>query len=125
LYVGSSGSVGVGTTTPARKLEVLDISSSAQIRLSQSSSVYSEIYLDSVGDLRLSATGGNIRALNENLWVCENGSCALSDPSTKGNLIVENSVIFDNGFKIKKTAEGLTVYSSTTEAAILIFDDVN
>jgi len=121
---GATSYVGIGTTEPQKKLDVSYADSSAQLRLSQTGSVYGELYINSVGDLRISATGGDIRMLDENLWVCTGGACDnATAPATKGNLILETALIFDNDFSIEKTADGITVYASPSDAAILIFDD--
>jgi hypothetical protein len=87
-----TGNVCIGTAAPGRRLDVLEAASNSQVRISQSSSVYSELYVDSSGDLRISATGGDIRALDENLWVCSGGACPSITPSGNGNLIVEGSI---------------------------------
>jgi hypothetical protein len=123
FVVDSGGSVGVGTTTATRKFNVLDANSVPQFRLSQASGVYSEFYVDSTGDLRLSATGGNIRQNDENLWVCSGGSCGATAPSSKGNLIVETAVIFDNNFKLKQIDASTTIMYDTTNTSVLEFDE--
>ncbi|MCU0652823.1 MAG: hypothetical protein MUD10_01015, partial [Candidatus Pacebacteria bacterium] len=87
-----AGNVGIGTTAPGKRLDVLEAASNSQVRISQSGSVYSELYLDSAGDLRISATGGDIRALDENLWVCAGGACPSITPSGNGNLVVEGGI---------------------------------
>jgi hypothetical protein len=88
-----SGNVGIGTAAPGKKLDVLQAASASQLRVSQTAAVYSEFYLDSTGDLRISATGGDIRALDENLWVCAGNGCRDGiTASGNGNLIVEGGV---------------------------------
>ena len=122
LIVNSSGNVGVGTGAPARKFNVFGANSVPQFRLSQGSSVYSEFYIDSAGDVQLSSTGGNIRLQNENLWVCSGGSCAVSTPADEGNIIIETSLIFDNSFKFKQDSASTTMYD-TLDNPILQFDE--
>lgn len=123
FIVNSSGDVGVGTTSPFRKFNVFDVNSVPQLRLSQASSLFGEFYVDSAGDLRLSSTGGNIRQNDENLWVCSGGGCNVDTPASKGNIVVENSVIFDNKFKLKQINASTTIMYDTTNAAILEFDE--
>ncbi len=127
LTFTADGNLGIGTTTPNRKLSIFDSNSVPQIRLSQSGSLFGEFYADSVGDVRLSSNsgnGGNFRMQNENLWVCSGGSC---DPSItvagEGNVVVETGVIFDNKFKLKQIDASTTLMYDTTDTAILQFDE--
>ena len=93
MRILSTGNIGIATTTPETKLEVTDIDPNPQIRISEASGGgYSELYLDATGDLRISATGGDIEILDENLWVCADGSCPAGNPNDTGNLMVENSI---------------------------------
>ena len=105
---------------------VLDITkaiSSAQLKVRQSSSVNAGLYVDSAGDLTLSATGGNIRQNNENLWICSAGGCGTSTPATAGNLIIERSFIFDsNSFKFKQDTAS-TSFQDSINTQVLIFDE--
>jgi len=120
---GATSYVGIGTTAPQKKLDVSYADSVAQLRLSQTDSVYGELYINSVGDLRISATGGDIKMLDENLWVCTGDACGATAPISKGNLVLENALIFDNDFKIEKSTDSITVYASPGDVPILIFDD--
>lgn len=116
--------VGVGTAVPNRKMDVFDVNTVPQLRLSSASTTYGELYADSVGDVRISSTGGNVRNQNENLWVCSGGSCDPTiAPVGQGNVVVENSVIFDNKFKMAKTGASTTVMYDSTDNPILEFDE--
>ncbi|MBT9171320.1 MAG: hypothetical protein DDT18_01694 [Actinobacteria bacterium] len=112
LALMPGGNVGIGTISPGRRLEVLNAESVPQLRLSQSATVFSELFIDSAGDLRVSATGQDIRALDENLWVCAAGACPAGAPSGTGNLIVEGSV----GIGTTSPAGNLHVASGTITA---------
>lgn len=123
FVVDNGGNVGVGTSTPGRKFNVLDVNSVPQLRLSQTGSVYGEFYADSAGDVRISSTGGNIRQNDENFWVCSGGSCGATTPVDKGNVIVETAVIFNNNFKLKQIDASTTIMYDTTNTEILQFDE--
>ncbi|MCX6702803.1 MAG: hypothetical protein NTW60_02970 [Candidatus Wolfebacteria bacterium] len=122
--VNNDGKVGVGTGAPSRKFDVLDANSDPQLRLSQTSSTYGEIYIDPGGDAWLSSTGGNIRQGDENLWVCEGDTCNEdAAPASKGNIILENALIFNNKSKLKQSGASTTIMYDTAGNAILEFDE--
>lgn len=128
FIVDNGGNVGVGTAAPSRKFNILNVTSVPQFRLSQSSSVYGELYVDSAGDVRISSTGGNIRHNDENLWVCSGGSCdSAVTPVGNGNIVVETAVIFNNKFKFKlKTNAGATTTTVMLDSLgneVLEFDE--
>jgi hypothetical protein len=92
LRITREGNLGIGTAAPGRRLDVLD-AANPQLRITQASAVFGEFLIDSLGDLRIAATGRDIRMLDENLWVCAVGACpAPAGVGTAGNLIVEGEV---------------------------------
>lgn len=121
FIVNHFGKVGVGTSNPTRKFNILEPVSTPQFRLGQDDSVYSEFYTDSSGDVRISTTGGNVRQNNENMWVCSGDGCNTSTPSTKGNIIMENTLIFDNSFQFRQSAASVSMYDSSGNQ-VLQFD---
>jgi len=127
LMVNSSGNVGVGTATPGSKFNVFGVDSVPQLRISQSNSIFGELYVDSAGDIRISSNsgnGGNVRMQNENLWICSGGSCDPSiAPVGEGNIIVETAVIFNNKFKLKQIDASTTVMYDSADNPILEFDE--
>ncbi len=123
LLVNGAGQVGIGTGSPGRRLDVQDANSVPQLRLSQSGAVYAEIYADSSGDVRISTTGGNIRANDENLWVCSGGSCGATAPVDKGNVIVETSIIFNNNHRFKQVDASTTIMYDSAGNETLWFDE--
>ncbi|MEA3279832.1 MAG: SUMF1/EgtB/PvdO family nonheme iron enzyme, partial [Thermodesulfobacteriota bacterium] len=98
---------GIGTIGPDRILDVLH-ASDPQMRLTQADGTeYSDFKVDSAGDLRLTASGGDLKMVNDNIWICSGGSMdtlncptisSLSDPNNVGNLVVEND-IFADGYR--------------------------
>jgi len=119
----SLGNVGVGTTTLPRKFNIFGADGVPQFRLGQSNSNYGEFQADSYGDILISSQGGNIRENDQNLWVCEDDACNANDPGTTGNIVVENSVIFNNNFKLKYYNATTTIMYDSTDTAILEFDE--
>jgi hypothetical protein len=121
----NAGNVGIGTTAPAKSLDVLT-SGAAQLRLTQTAgSVYSELQSDATGDLLVSTTGSDVRLQDGNLWVCSGGSCAPSDPAEHGNIIVETSIILDNNFRLKQTGSTTVDMLDSGANVILEFDQAS
>ena len=123
FVIDASGNVGVGTSTATRKMNVFKTDSSAQLRLSQTSALFGEFYVDSTGDLQVSSAGGNVRLQDENIWVCSGGSCGADDPVSNGNVIVETGVIFNNEFTLKQTDASTTIMYDSVGNSILEFDE--
>lgn len=123
FLIDSDGNVAIGSVTPNRKLEILESNSVPQLRLSKSSAVYADMMADSAGDLSFVTTGGDIRALDENLWVCAGAGCPAVTPTGQGNVVVENAQIFGNNFSTKQIDEtALGTYDSAGDL-IMIFDE--
>ena len=123
FVIDGTGKVGVGTTTPARAMDIFESASAPQLRLSKDLTNYSEMTVDSAGDLQLAATGTDIRALSENLWVCDNDACPALTLTGDGNIFVENVIKFGNGVYLKNdSATELSVYDND-DNTMLIFDE--
>lgn len=126
FIIDPSGKVGIGKTAPATKLDVFEANSVAQLRLSKSASLYSELTVDSTGDLTVSAAGGDIYSTTENLWICDGGSCpALTATSTAGNIFVENAVTFGNGFSFRQISVNELGLYNASSSLLMIFDQGN
>jgi hypothetical protein len=124
FVVDAAGNVGIGTTAPNRILDIVQAASAPQLRLSKDLTYYSEFTVDSVGDLQVAAVGGDIRALSENVWVCDNDACPALTLTGEGNIFVENVLKFGNGVYFKNdSATELTVYDNDDQA-MLIFDEL-
>jgi hypothetical protein len=121
----NTGSVGIGTSTPNRKFEVLDSNSVPQMRLSKTTSVYGDLTIDNSGDLTFTTTGYNIKALSNNLYICDNAGCpALTATSTAGNIFVENAQVFGNNFSINQTSSTSLGMYDHAGGLIMTFDEV-
>ena len=99
MRLTGSGYLGIGTTTPYRRLSVTDSGNSApQLVLSGGTGGDAQFMVDnSLGYLEVHASGNNILLNHDNLWVCTGGSgvtngCAtgVGLPTGQGNLAVEN-----------------------------------
>lgn len=124
FVVDADGNVGIGTATPARILDIVSAASAPQLRLSKDLTYYSEFMVDSVGDLQMAAVGGDIRALSENVWVCDNDACPALTLTGEGNIFVENVLKFGNGVYIKNdSSTELAVYDND-DNAMLVFDEL-
>lgn len=124
FVVDASGNVGIGTSSPARVLDIVQAASAPQVRLSKDITNYSEFTVDSVGDLQIAATGTDIKALSENLWVCDNDACPALTLTGDGNIFIENVLKFGNGVYLKNdSATELGVYDND-DNAMLVFDEL-
>jgi len=96
IFLAPTGNVGLGTTTPWRKLSIVDgTASTPQVAVGFDDTNASQFRTDNVGDLHIGASGGDVFLNDDNLWVCTGGSittggCPSEAPSGTGNLIVEN-----------------------------------
>ena len=122
VIFGTNASVSGNLELTAGLLKVLKVTTTPQFRLGRDDSIYSEFYVDGAGDITLSATGGNIRYNQENLWVCSGGGCDAT-PVSDGNIVIERSFIFDeNSFKFKQDTSS-TSFQDSLNTQVLIFDE--
>lgn len=121
LTVGSTGNVGIGTTSPYRKLSVTDTVAAAQASIAYDGTRDTQLQTDSSGDFVLNPSGDDVRINDDNLWVCAGGSCPSGTPSGNGNLVVETKIgvgVSNPSTKLHlydTTATGLTVESNGTD----------
>lgn len=79
--------------------------------------------ISSAGSKLFTFTDDGDAEINDgNLWACTDGTCAASDPGTSGNVIVDTSFIFGNGFYLKQTSNSTTTLYDPTNAVIIEFD---
>ena len=104
FVIDGNGYVGIGTSTPARRLDVADSgNNNPQLRLSRETNVYTDLSVaQTTGDLSLSLYGTNADDVSlympdgstgANLWVCEGAACPSGISFTGGgNLFVEGVI---------------------------------
>lgn len=90
--IDTAGNLGIGTTGPDRKLDVLD-ATDPQIRATYTDgSVYTDFQTNSSGDMLLTPSGNNVRVNEGDLYVCTGGACPVTSATGNGNLLVETAV---------------------------------
>jgi len=91
IYSAPSGNVGIGTTNPARKLEVVAGSDNPQIRLTRmdNNSLFTEFKVDPSGNLNINpAGGGGMGAVyldDDEIHMWKEGSVMMNRFSVSGN----------------------------------------
>ncbi len=110
FYAASGGNVGIGTTSPYRKLSVTDTVAAAQASIAYDGTRDTQLQTDSSGDFVVNPSGDDVRINDDNLWVCAGGSCPTGAPSGNGNLIVESRL----GIGTSTPDEALTVYGDVS-----------
>ena len=90
-----AGALGIGTAEPQRGLDIFETQTNPQMRISYDEDLYSELSVSATGDLTISAEGGDISVLDENLKVCSGDGCPTSVNALEGagNLVVENNLL--------------------------------
>lgn len=92
LVLNNSGNLGIGTTTPWKRLSVSETVSDSQFSISYDNNRYTNFQVDSAGDLIIDPQGDDVFLNDDNLWVCTGGSCPSGTPSGTGNLVVESKL---------------------------------
>ena len=126
--VSGTGQSSFGTTTPFSSAVVtVEATSTSAIPLVIRSiaSQVADLFriISSAGSKLFTFTAGGDAEVNDgNLWACSGGSCEAADPGTSGNVIVDTSFIFGNGFYLKQTSNSTTTLYDPTNAPIIEFD---
>ena len=137
--IDGSGYVGIGTSTPARRLDVADSgNNNPQLRLSRETDIYTDLSVaQTTGDLSLNLYGTNANDVSlympdgstgANLWVCEGAACPSVTLSDGGNIVVERDIKYPTSGRMKRsiilTAAGAIV-PTTSGAAKTQVDGTN
>ena len=88
--ITTAGYIGIGTTSPFRKLSITDAVSTAQQALAYDATRWTDLLTNSVGDFILDPQGNDVFLNDDNLWICAGGSCPSSTPTGTGNLVIES-----------------------------------
>ena len=126
--VSGTGQSSFGTTTPFGSAVVtVEATSTTAIPLvirgitSQVADLFRII--SSAGSKLFTFTADGDAEINDgNLWACSGGSCEASDPGTEGNVIVDTSFIFGNGFYLKQISNSTTTLYGPDDVPIIEFD---
>ena len=112
--IDGNGYVGIGTSTPGRRLDVADSgNNNPQMRLSRESNVYTDFSVaQTTGDLSLSLYGTNANDVSllmpdgstgTNLWVCEGAACPAVTLADGGNIVVERDIKYPTSGRMKRS----------------------
>jgi hypothetical protein len=116
--------LGIGTSSPSRRLSVAHEVAEPQMALAYDASRFAEFRVDAAGNLHFSTTSGNIEMNDANLFVCQGGACPTTTAtSSAGNLFVENAVTIGDGFSIRQISESELGLYDTSGQVMVIFDD--
>ena len=92
MRITSQGNVGIGTTSPASALHILN-STSPQLRVAQAAANFTDIGVDALGNVSITPSGDTMTMPDDNLKVCTGGACpTVPLLAGTGNLVVEGSV---------------------------------
>ena len=92
MFISNAGYVGIGTTTPTRKLSLTDTVSAPQFIMAYDTTRYTTLQVDTAGDFLIAPSGSNARINDGNMFICSGGACPTGAPSGNGNLIVETKI---------------------------------
>ncbi|MDO8482477.1 MAG: hypothetical protein Q7S86_01500, partial [bacterium] len=89
--IDGNGNVGIGTTSPWSLLS-LKGSSGAQMTISQADTNYTQLTVDSLGNLTITPSGDTITIPDDNFKVCAAGNCQTASFTGNGNVLIENNI---------------------------------
>ncbi|NQU54684.1 MAG: hypothetical protein HQ522_19350 [Bacteroidetes bacterium] len=92
MFSAVSGNVGIGTTSPARKLEIVAASDNPQIRLTRmdNSNLYAEFRVDPGGNLHIDPIGGVAYLNDDEIHMWKDGSTLTNFFSVNGSSYINS-----------------------------------
>ncbi len=92
MFSAVSGNVGIGTTSPARRLEIVAASDNPQIRLTRmdNSNLYAEFRVDPGGNLHIDPIGGVAYLNDDEIHMWKDGSTLTNFFSVNGNSYINS-----------------------------------
>ncbi|MFH1402540.1 MAG: tail fiber domain-containing protein [Patescibacteria group bacterium] len=119
-----AGALGVGTSSPDRAFNIFETSEQPQMKISYNEDNFAEMQVSATGDLVISARGGDVRLLDDNLMVCSGGACPINMGGLEGvgNLAVENTAYIAGALGVGTPApsRGLDVFETQTNPQMRI-----
>jgi hypothetical protein len=88
-----AGSMGIATSTPARRLEIKESDTAIpQLRLTNIAGQYAEFEVNVGGDLKVHTQGDDLILIDSNFQVCLGNACPTITMTGNGNLQVETDI---------------------------------
>ena len=113
MRITSGGNVGIGTTSPAKTLTV--VNTAEQLRIAYDGTVYTDFRNDSAGGLLINTSGGyiiNYIAGSEKMRILSNGNILINTTTDSGNKLEVNGTARFGSAIVASLGTGL-VYSSS------------
>jgi hypothetical protein len=123
FWDSATSRLGLGTSTPSRRLTVFDTVSNPQVRISYDSTRFGEMQVDSAGNLIITSSNQSVRIVDGNVWTCEGVGCPAVTPLADGGyFMAENGYYFGNGMRIDQASSTAIAVYDTAGDAIIIFE---
>ena len=122
FVVNSSGDIGIGTTSPWKRLSITDTVTDSQLSVAYDDTRYTNFQTTSVGDLVIDPQGNDVSLLDDNLYICAGGACPATLSGT-GNLMVESILVIPNGTSPTVTSAGAIAVDTSGDDVLLVADE--